>query len=315
MTAEILVPMLDPLVSIVTATYNRSNVLRHTLASVRASTVTRWEHVVVGDACTDDTAAVVASFDDPRIRFVNLPRNCGEQSGPNSEGLRLSSADVVAMLNHDDLWTPHHLDVALRALARTGADLVYTTGVTIDGRGRLRVSGVGANGGYDRRAFVPASTWVFRRGLFEEIGPWRPAGALHVSPSTDWLDRAWRAGKRLVHVPDVTTILIMSGGRRGSYSERQSFEHDELARRLAADPRALEALIAGVAVERTRELLAVWPLIGRAAKNGLTQAIARLGVHPTGLHHALRYRRRGGFLDALRRTRGLGPLRRTENGR
>jgi GT2 family glycosyltransferase len=56
---------------------------------VRAQTRSDWELIVVGDACTDDTADVVATFPDPRIRFVNLPENVGEQSGPNNEGVRL----------------------------------------------------------------------------------------------------------------------------------------------------------------------------------------------------------------------------------
>jgi hypothetical protein len=43
--------------------------------------------IVVGDACTDDTANAIASFADARLRFVNMPRNHGEQSAPNNEGV------------------------------------------------------------------------------------------------------------------------------------------------------------------------------------------------------------------------------------
>ena len=69
--------MTSPHVSIVIATYNRSNVLRFAIESVRAQTVADFELIVIGDACTDDTAAVVNGFGDPRIRFENLPRNIG----------------------------------------------------------------------------------------------------------------------------------------------------------------------------------------------------------------------------------------------
>ena len=70
---------LPPLVSIVIATYNRSQVVAHAIDSVRRSTITDWELIVVGDHCTDDTEAVVAGFADPRITWVNLAQNAGEQ--------------------------------------------------------------------------------------------------------------------------------------------------------------------------------------------------------------------------------------------
>jgi glycosyltransferase involved in cell wall biosynthesis len=57
-------PADPPLVSVVTATYNYSSVLRQAIASVRAQDYPRWEMIVVGDACTDDSAEVVASFRD-----------------------------------------------------------------------------------------------------------------------------------------------------------------------------------------------------------------------------------------------------------
>jgi hypothetical protein len=67
----------------------------------------------------------VGSFGDERVRFVDLPRNCGEQSGPNNECLRLARGRYIALLNHDDLWTPRHLEVCTAGIERTGADLVF----------------------------------------------------------------------------------------------------------------------------------------------------------------------------------------------
>ncbi len=58
---------------------------------------------MVGDACTDDTADVVASFGDARIQYHALAVNVGEQSGPNNHGVSRSCGELVAFLNHDDL--------------------------------------------------------------------------------------------------------------------------------------------------------------------------------------------------------------------
>ena len=114
-----------PIVSVVMATYNRSAVLRHAIQSVIQSRLSEWELIVVGDHCTDDTAEAVAAFDDPRVRFINLERNCGEQSAPNNAGLRLARGRYVAFLNHDDLYFPDHLGSCVDRLVATGADLVW----------------------------------------------------------------------------------------------------------------------------------------------------------------------------------------------
>jgi glycosyltransferase involved in cell wall biosynthesis len=95
-----------PAVSIVTATYNRRRALACTIESVRRQSFEDWEMIIVGDACTDDTAETVAKFADPRIRFINLTRNFGEQAGPNNVGFAAANGPIIAFLNHDDLWLP-----------------------------------------------------------------------------------------------------------------------------------------------------------------------------------------------------------------
>ena len=104
--ADLAASAASPAVSVIIATYNRAHTLRHAVQSVRNSSFTDWELIVVGDACTDDSAECVAAFNDPRIRFVNLPDRTGHQSGPNNHGLALARGKYVAFLNHDDLFFP-----------------------------------------------------------------------------------------------------------------------------------------------------------------------------------------------------------------
>src|SRR3954454_6675325 len=98
-----LTTMESPAVSIVVATYNRSNVLELAIASALAQTFEDWEMLVVGDACTDDSEQVVKSFGDDRIGWTILPVNYGDQSIPNTHGVERSTGRYVAFLNHDDL--------------------------------------------------------------------------------------------------------------------------------------------------------------------------------------------------------------------
>lgn len=299
-----------PRVSVVTATYNRSNVLRLTIESLLASTYTEWESIIVGDACTDDTAEVVASFADPRIRFVNLPQNSGDQATPNNEGVRLARGKYIAFLNHDDLWTRDHLEIAVHAIEETGADLVSTLTVAVDHHGVTHVGGFCPKGGYEPRAVVAASSWLMQRTLFDAVGPWRRAVDIYGSPSQDWLFRAWKQKPRLVSVARPTVLAVWSGGRKGSYAERQIDENARYAALLRSDPELLARLAQEVERRKASETSSAGAVLLRAAKNVVGRLAIAAGVHPASLRHAIIYRRKGGFIDSLRRTRGLPPLKR-----
>ena len=105
-----------PRVTVVIATYNRSEVLPFSVASVLDQTLGDFELMVVGDGCTDDSEQIVGAIDDPRVTWLNLPANTGHQSGPNNAAIRRSDSELIAYLGHDDLWFPHHLDTLVGAL-------------------------------------------------------------------------------------------------------------------------------------------------------------------------------------------------------
>jgi glycosyltransferase involved in cell wall biosynthesis len=308
-----------PTVSVVIATYNRSRVLRQALRSVVESTFTDWEVIVVGDACTDDTAACVESFADPRIRFVNLPVNCGDQSGPNNHGVSLARGRYVAFLNHDDLYLPDHLANCVAALDEGGADLVWVPCAVANVREdaeagaapcTFTLEGVPATHGYSPFAFYSASSWMFRRELAQRVGPWPRADRQFVTTSQAWLFRAWRAGAALRFLPKAGVVVVWSGKRAGSYASRESPEHDALVRWLKTDPHARERILedAAVSAAMRRETMlhhAPWKSAARAILHPLYALLMRAGVHPLSLHMALRYGRRGAYIRWHRRYTGI----------
>lgn len=307
-----------PKVSVVVATYNRSQVLKHAVRSVVASSCTDWELIVVGDCCTDDTEEVVASFRDPRIRFVNLPRNTGEQSGPNNHGIALAGGRYIAFLNHDDVHLPDHLATCVAELDRGEADLVWAPaavahGAPDRGAGQAPLSfglaGVPPPGGYSPFAFYSASTWVFRRELAGSVGPWPAADSVYVTPSQAWLFRAWRSGARLKFIPRVGVIVLWSGERRDSYAMRESPDHELLARWMEEDGSFRERMLEEAAIHGAEVALCdLYHRPGRAILRTLAYpvyaALAAVGVHPSSLQRAVRYGARGGYIRYHRQFTG-----------
>jgi glycosyltransferase involved in cell wall biosynthesis len=299
-----------PCVSVVTATYNRSNVLRHAIESVRRQTLEDWELLVIGDHCTDDTAVVVASFGDARIRFVNLPHNHGEQSAANNAGLSIATGDYVAFLNHDDVWFPDHLSTLVSAIVREQADLVYALSARIDASGTAHLWGHSPGGRYAPWHSVPASVWLMRRDLSARVGPWRPGTGLFDAPSQEWLRRALASGARLQPVSRITAVQVTSGGRRDSYSHRDEREQAEAIRAITDDPAGYrERLLTAIAQASSSAETYTRPLAlaGRTVKAAIARACVAVGLPPVVFFSAVRHGRRGGFIRSLRRTRGLPP--------
>ena len=298
-----------PRVSVITATYNRSEVLRWAIASVRAQTFDDWEQIIVGDACTDDTADVIASFGDPRIRFFNRRVNYGEQSGPNNDGFGHAAGELVAYLNHDDLWFPDHLETLVSYLDRTGADLVYALPVSIDQHGTAFCGLTNAELCYDPSHFVPSSLWLARAALIRELRGWRPARKIHArNPSQDLLYRAWKKTRTLRCQPRITAIVLASGGRPGCYITRDDSQHRYIWTCMQAAGYR-EELATTMAVESARELARV---SAERTSSGVDRLVDRmllsLRLHPDAVRNRLAGRRKGWWIDYLRELRGLPPM-------
>jgi glycosyltransferase involved in cell wall biosynthesis len=93
-------------ISVVIPCHNNGAHVAETLASVRAQTRQPLEVIVVDDASTDDSAAVVAGFEE--VRLLGLPRNSGVSLARNT-GLFAARGEMVAWLDADDIWEPDHL--------------------------------------------------------------------------------------------------------------------------------------------------------------------------------------------------------------
>ncbi len=118
-------------VSVVVPTRNRSALLAMTLRSALAQRDVDFEVIVVDEASTDDTPAVIASFGDARIRVIRHSSAQGVSAARN-HGVAEARAEWIAFLDDDDLWAPTKLALQLRAARESGASWVYVGHVNIN---------------------------------------------------------------------------------------------------------------------------------------------------------------------------------------
>jgi glycosyltransferase involved in cell wall biosynthesis len=248
-------------VTVIIPTYNWSAALACSISSVLEQTQEDFELLVVGDGCTDDSASVVASFADARIRWHNLAERSGSQSGPNNYGIAAAAGEHVAYLGHDDVWHPEHLRSLLARQAETSADLVCAMAVLYGppGSGVRAVTGVLVDGRDDVRHFYPPSSILHRRALIDRIGPWRTPRELASPIDCEILDRARAAGIRVAGTGRLTVFKFNASWRRDSYRRRDTSEQRAILDRLRADAAAcVEQELTGlVSAALTKRLLDV----------------------------------------------------------
>lgn len=170
-----------PAVSVVIPAYNAAAFLEETLDSVRAQTFSSYEIIVVDDGSQDQTRAVAENY----LARHGLKGLCIRQdnkkiAGARNTGLRACRAELVALLDHDDLWYPEKLAVVLEEFSRhPEADLVcHDEDISQEGR----ILQTTRNGPEHPRMYerlllqgnaLSPSACVFRRGKALSIGGFR----------------------------------------------------------------------------------------------------------------------------------------------
>jgi glycosyltransferase involved in cell wall biosynthesis len=102
-------------VSVCIPSYNSANFIVYTIQSVLNSVYQNFEIIVNDDASTDNTRGVVESFKDSRISFFQNEFNVGTVKNWNL-AIKKSTGEYAGLLNHDDLYGPLWLHVAVHQL-------------------------------------------------------------------------------------------------------------------------------------------------------------------------------------------------------
>ncbi|PLT31820.1 teichuronic acid biosynthesis protein TuaG [Peribacillus deserti] len=130
----------QPVVSIITPSYNARRFIGDTIESVQQQTFQDWEMIIVDDCSTDDTREILKIYtrDDPRIRVNCLDENGGAAVARN-KAMENASGRYLAFLDSDDSWKPEKLAKQLEFMQKhnhaftfTGYELVNADGDPIN---------------------------------------------------------------------------------------------------------------------------------------------------------------------------------------
>jgi glycosyltransferase involved in cell wall biosynthesis len=168
-----------PLVSIVLPTYNRADLLPHSIHSVLNQTYHNLELIIIDDHSNSETEAVVKGFNDERIKYT---RNQSNLKLPRSlnKGFSLSKGAYLTWTSDDNVYADTAIERMVEYIREKNCEFVYAdyyhfseldkaSGEPVDPRHiklpdqqqLQRSNGVGA-------------CFMYTRRVYEEIGDYDP---------------------------------------------------------------------------------------------------------------------------------------------
>src|SRR2546421_314712 len=122
---------MPPKVSITLCCYNSERYLDETLQSITAQTYKDWELVVINDGSRDATEDIVRRYMDAGWPIVYQYQENRGLSASRNKSIELSSGEFIAMIDHDDLWSPEKLEKQVPLFEDPKVGVVYTQTVVI----------------------------------------------------------------------------------------------------------------------------------------------------------------------------------------
>jgi glycosyltransferase involved in cell wall biosynthesis len=197
----IMVDNSQPLVSVLTPTYNRVRRLRECLTALCGQSYKNFEVCLINDG-GESVARLVEEFGALRLRLFESAANQGQVKSRN-QALELAQGELIAFCDDDDLFWPAHLEALVRPLAH--CDLAYSDVEILaedeEQKEKLLFSFDCDVALFARTNFIIPSSAVYKRALHERLGGFDEEAKDYWD--WDWFLRVSRAG-RIAHVPQVT---------------------------------------------------------------------------------------------------------------
>lgn len=224
--------MVKPLVTVLTVTRNRGDLLRRCITSVLSQTYTNIEHIVVDGASTDNTDEVISEFNDDRLKYYKLDYNW-----PSAEtqdfAISKCNGKYITFLDDDDEYLPSKVEKEVCLIESLTEDygLVYCWMTYYDTKTNERIKTHSPQLKGDVSDEVVASpvisgtpTLMFRTDLFKQLGGWKSPDEIGLASDWELCARACQFCK-VDFVPESLVKVYINHGRVRQSEDRSYYKN------------------------------------------------------------------------------------------
>ena len=164
----------QPLVTIVTPSFNQAPYLETTIRSVLEQDYPNIEYIVMDGGSNDGSAEIIKRYAD-RLAYWESEKDKGQTDAIN-KGFARSHGEILAWLNSDDVLYPHAVREAVAYLtAHPECGLVYGDSDFIDAKGNVIGHFNAKQTDYRKLTegyvHIPQQASFWRADLWKQVGP------------------------------------------------------------------------------------------------------------------------------------------------
>lgn len=201
----------NPLVSIITPSYNQSRFLEQTMRSVLEQDYPNIEYIVMDGASTDGSLEVIQRYQHKLSYWESVPDK--GQTDAINKGFARATGDILAWLNSDDLLLPGAVSAAVKQLqSHPEVGMVYGDTIFVNADGEKIGKFAAAQTDLKRlqRGYVhiPQQASFFRVDLWRKVGPLDPT--FYFAMDYDLWVRLARLAP-LLYVPELWACFRLHG--------------------------------------------------------------------------------------------------------
>jgi glycosyltransferase involved in cell wall biosynthesis len=168
----------DPLVSIVTPSFNQAQFLEETICSVLDQDYPNIEYIIMDGGSTDSSLEIIKKYQSKLAGWISEPDR--GQTDAINKGFERASGEILAWINSDDTYQPGAVSEAVEYFkSHTGTGLVYGDANLIDEEGKIIGKFPARQTDYPRlrRGYVhiPQQSSFFSGNIWKRVGPLDPS--------------------------------------------------------------------------------------------------------------------------------------------